>query len=379
MDARVGSCKESLLPQRNYIDFNGSNNNNDHNLCSRMQRILNGLKESWWNLRKMDRSGKRRTMFATKSGLCLALVSLFVYVEQEPLSKYSIWAILTVVVVFEFSVGATLSKGLNRTLGTTLAGGLALVIGELSMLVGKYRELVIVSSIFTAGSNLPFRLLEFALWEPPHGPYCKFNYPWRSYVNVSGALRHCAFMVMAMHGCILSEIQAPPEKRMVFSKELHKVGNEGAKVLRQLGSKVQKMERLSNADILFEVHEAAIQLQTKIDHQSFLLVNYDSWKITRNNKTLDDTSIDIEPSLLVQDSSTIISQSTPSLTRYWSRPHLTLGGDLSEPEFKVNESASSLSLATFASLLIEFVARLQNLVDEFQDLCEKADFKYQSS
>ena len=182
---------------------------------------------------------------------------------------------------------------------------------------------------------------------------------------------------------------------MVFSNELQKVGNEGAKVLRQLGSKVQRMEKLSTTDILLEVHGAAEQLQMKIDQQSFLLVNYESWKIARKNKenenlidikdneskqsltnstseTGDDSNLNIEP--LMRDSS--ISQSM-MFKNLVSWPRLSFLGDtmISDQESKVYESASSLSLATFASLLIEFVARLQNLVDEFQDLSEKANFK----
>lgn len=207
-------------------------------------------------------------------------------------------------------------------------------------------------------------------------------------------------------------MQAPEEKRLVFRDELQRVGTEGAKVLRELESKVKKMERLSSGgDILLQVHQAAEDLQKKIDRNSYLLVNSESWGFfqqeqqQKKNKELDDSEnihdasdqrrpivisslsdmLDSgNPSTILIDPPPIesLSASSDSMMRRQlpSWPQLSFGANsavndpLEEPN-AVYESASSLSLATFTSLLIEFVARLQNLVDAFQELCEKANFK----
>ena len=187
-------------------------------------------------------------------------------------------------------------------------------------------------------------------------------------------------------------------------------------MLRELGNKVKKMEKLSPGDILLQVHDAAEELQKKIDRRSYLLVNAESWEIGTRTKVLDNPedvlnmkdnehnenenkvlafksrseavldlrSLPISQSWDVRNNNNGAPYLPPGMstgnifkTQISWPARLSFNGDAVhlEEDSKTYESASALSLATFSSLLIEFVARLQNLVDSFKELSEAANFK----
>lgn len=103
---------------------------------------------------KLGRDDPRRVIHAMKVGLALTLVS-FLYVLEplfEGIGQNAMWAVMTVVVVLEFTAGATLCKGFNRGLGTLCAGSLAFFI---EFVAGKsrkdFRAVFVGASVFVIG------------------------------------------------------------------------------------------------------------------------------------------------------------------------------------------------------------------------------------
>ncbi|KAE8692995.1 Aluminum-activated malate transporter 8 [Hibiscus syriacus] len=117
---------------------------------SKIKAFSNNVKtevlEFFGTLRKLGQDDPRRVVHSLKAGLALTLVSLF-YTYQPLYNSFgfsAMWAVITVVVVFEFSVGATLGKGVNRGLATLLAGALAVGAHQLAKTSGRICEPVVL-------------------------------------------------------------------------------------------------------------------------------------------------------------------------------------------------------------------------------------------
>ncbi|CAL5194323.1 unnamed protein product [Lathyrus oleraceus] len=108
-------------------------------------KVMNATK----SVKKIGKDDPRRVIHSLKVGVALTVVSLFYY--SRPLynsfGDAGIWAVLTVVVVFEFTVGATLSKSLNRGCATLLAGALGVGGHHLATAVGERGEAIVLGTL----------------------------------------------------------------------------------------------------------------------------------------------------------------------------------------------------------------------------------------
>ncbi|CAM6104511.1 unnamed protein product [Calypogeia fissa] len=85
-----------------------------------------------------------------KAGLAASICSLLCFAPGplSVLNKNGMWAVVTADVVLEANVGLTLSKGINRTLGTLAAALLALLVNFLAPKCGDYEPYFVIFWVF---------------------------------------------------------------------------------------------------------------------------------------------------------------------------------------------------------------------------------------
>ncbi|KAL2331887.1 hypothetical protein Fmac_019468 [Flemingia macrophylla] len=106
---------------------------------------------------KLGKDEPRRAIHSFKVGLALVLVSILQHLRPSfyGFGDNVVWAVITVVLVLEVSVGATLGKGLNRVLATLLAGALGVAIRRIASFSGNKGKAVLSStSVFFVENEL---------------------------------------------------------------------------------------------------------------------------------------------------------------------------------------------------------------------------------
>ncbi|KAI3792580.1 hypothetical protein L2E82_06463 [Cichorium intybus] len=484
----------------------------------------NKLKVWVHNIWEFAKEDINRVTFSLKVGLAVLLVSLLI-LFQAPYQVFStsiIWSILTVAIMFEYTVGATFHKGFNRVLGSLLAGVLAIAVAKLALMSGPLAEPILIGiSIFVIGSitsfiklwptfapyEYGFRVILFtycliivsgyrsgnpiktsidrlysiaigaivaigvntlifpiwageqlhnelvkhfnsvadsleecvnkylnddgsdhpefsntlmdefpdepkykkcrstlnssakleslalsAKWEPPHGRFRHFFHPWSEYVKVGAVLRYCAYEVMALHGVLHSEIQAPYNLRSAFQREISEATSKAAELVRCLGKDICDMKQTLKCSLLKSVHSSTGRLQRAIETHAYLLASSyefpDHSQLAEFNKTNAEGEINSQSQRMLHGNlPTIRSESCNEKIRRQSRRQYSwpsIEGDGNEdgtdgiPRTFSRESTAALSLSTFTSLLIEFVARLDHLVEAVHELSKMAKFEHDS-
>ncbi|OIT26567.1 PREDICTED: aluminum-activated malate transporter 12-like [Nicotiana attenuata] len=501
-------------------------------VVERMTSLPRLIWEKIWKVGKEDR---RRVIHSLKMGLSLTLVSLLYLLEPlfKGIGENAIWAVMTVVVVLEFTAGATLYKGLNRGLGTVFAGSLAFLIeciatesdhifyavfiGTSVFLVGAVAtymrffphikknydygvviflltfNLITVSSyrvdsvlkiaherFYTIAIGCAICLLMsllvfpiwsgedlhistvakfdglaisiegcikeyfsnkeeqekarensmeaedpiyngykavldskssdetlalYASWEPRYLRRCS-RLPWQQYVKLGTVLRHFGYTLVALHGCLQTQIKTPRSVRVLFEDPCNRLAKEVTKVLKELGDSIRNRRQCCPEILSNHLNEALQDLINALKSQPRLFLGTNSninilalaGAIASKQKSSKDfvvslSSIDTSnegPPRLGLGRDFLAGQAhgtTPALSKDTSKkdsePQMKLeAGDrkslrptLSKIGITSLEFLEALPFAAFASLLVEIVARLDLVIDEVVELGRVAHFK----
>ncbi|VVB08168.1 unnamed protein product [Arabis nemorensis] len=456
------------------------------------------IKKIMKNLCKVGKEDPRRVKHALKVGVSLTLVSLLYLMEPlfKGIGKNAMWAVMTVVVVLEFSAGAAITYlrfipnikknydyGMLIFLLTfnlitvssyrvdtvikiaherfyTIAIGVGICL-FMSLLVfpiwsgedlhkSTVAKLQGLSSSIEACVNEYFEeeekdnetsdtsedmiyngyktvldskstdeaLALYASWEPRHTRHCH-RFPWQHYVKVGSVIRQFGYTVVALHGCLKTEIQTPRSIRVLFKDPCVRLAGEICKVLSELAASIRNRRHCS-PEILSDSLQVALQdLNSAIKSQPKLFLGSNQ---NGNNVSQNGNSGGHNPNIN-KDTNNVVSNDTPGSplgqnvavsrqntgtprgeNRSRFGPHAAIsfsrlradtlerGSAATTGERKILrqqlskivvmtslEFSEALPFAAFASLLVEMVARLDNVIEEVEELGTIACFKEYNS
>ncbi|XP_030533535.1 aluminum-activated malate transporter 14-like [Rhodamnia argentea] len=197
----------------------------------------------------------------------------------------------------------------------------------------------------------------YASWEPRYQGNC-YKSPWQQYVEFGVALRRFAYTVMALHGCLHTEIKTPPSVRALFKDQCTRLAGEVSKVLVELANSMRNRRHFSQEILSGHLQEALQDLNTALQSQPQVLSD------SMNRK---DSRISLMTILEANSSPLRESKTTKP-------PEQVLGPQRSKLVIASLEFSEALPFAAFASLLVEAVARLYHVIEEAGELGRIARF-----
>ncbi|WVZ11281.1 hypothetical protein V8G54_015811 [Vigna mungo] len=219
-----------------------------------------------------------------------------------------------------------------------------------------------------------------ASWEPRHSRYCH-RFPWQQYVKVGAVLRQFGYTVVALHGCLRTEIQTPRSVRAMFKDPCIRLAAEVSKVLIELSNSIRNRRHCSPEILSDHLHEALQDLNTAIKSQPRLFLGpkhkhnqaSNMFKIAAEQVGHGKTSL----SSVKTDSSALLEWKNKRVTTEQTKEseRKSLRPQLSKIAITSLEFSEALPFAAFASLLVETVAKLDLVIEEVEELGRLACFK----
>lgn len=205
-------------------------------------------------------------------------------------------------------------------------------------------------------------------------------------MKIGAVLRRFSYTIVALHGCLRTEIQTPRSCRMLFKDPCIRVASEVSKALMELASSIKHRRHCSPEILSDHLHEALHDLNIAIKSQPRLFLgskknqasNMLALQAASQAKQKHGKDQGFSLSSVKTDSSALLQWKNNKGAREQSKENperKTLRPQLSKIAITSVEFSEALPFAAFASLLVEIVARLDNVIEEVEELGRVACFK----